>query len=215
MKDFIKTALAGYLLISSSFCLSDELVPDSMRYFPLTIGTTWEYHTYTKDNKESFMMKVIVEEPEEYKGKIYHILTQKDTRGQMRSFLEITEESINVKKTGVKKSFTPEVSAVHEPALPLFPFNLEKDHTFHWEGRLKIAFVNKDIILDGRIIGEEEIEVPAGRFTCIKIHFHQKRGEEITDEYAWYAPGAGQVKYIGSTYIKELSKFIPAAPAEN
>ena len=111
-----------------------------------------------------------------------------------------------------KKAISPEVSAIHEPAIPLFPFTLKKGYKLHWEGKLKIAWVNKNIILDGEILWEEEITVPAGTFNCIKIHFHQERDKEITDEYAWYADGIGQVKYIGNVYVKELTSYDIVSP---
>ena len=83
----------------------------------------------------------------------------------------------------------------------------ERPTAFHWEGTLKIAWIKKTITLDGEILGEEQVSVPAGTFTCVKIHFHEKRGDESIDSYAWYAPGTGQVKYMGGTYIKELIEY--------
>lgn len=180
---------------------------DPRDYFPLTPGSQWKYNTYRKDKKKSFIMAVRIDKPQKYKGKEYHILTQKDKRGIMRSFLEVKEDGVFVKKTGVRKAFTPEASAIHEPSIPLFLFTLKKGYTFHWEGILKIVWIKKNIILDGEILGEDTITVPAGTFTCIKLHFRQKRGKKVTDEYAWYAPGVGQVKYIGGTYIKELIEY--------
>lgn len=202
---FIVLSILFFSYPSSQGAGFDTVKPTD--YFPLTSGSRWQYKTYTKDHKKTFVMKVWIDKPDTYKKKTYTILTQKDKRGQMRSFLEITDQGIYVKKTGVKKSFTPEVSAVHKPAIPLFLYDLTLGHTLHWEGILKIAWVDKKIVLDIEILGEDTITVPAGTFTCVKIHFHQKRGKEITDEYAWYASGVGQVKYIGGTYIKELIDY--------
>ena len=49
--------------------------------------------------------------------------------------------------------------------------------------------------------------VPAGKFHCIKLHYHEKRGDEVIDEDAWYAEGVGQVKYDGGQYVKELKTY--------
>jgi len=67
--------------------------------------------------------------------------------------------------------------------------------------------VDKPIIFDGEVVGFEDIEVPAGKFHCIKLHYHEKRGEDVIDETAWYAEGVGQVKYDGGEYVKELKSF--------
>jgi len=84
-------------------------------------------------------------------------------------------------------------------------FPLEPGTKVHWEGRLKVTgIMNKPIVFDGEVVGWEEVEVPAGKFHCIKLHFHEKRGNDVIDEDAWYAEGVGQVKYDGGQYVKEL-----------
>jgi hypothetical protein len=67
--------------------------------------------------------------------------------------------------------------------------------------------MDKPIIFDGEVLGWEDITVPAGKFHCIKLHYHEKRGGEIIDEEAWYAQGVGQVKYDGGQYVKELKSY--------
>ncbi len=69
--------------------------------------------------------------------------------------------------------------------------------------------MNKPIIFDGEVTGWEDIEVPAGKYHCIKLHYHEKRGDDVIDEDAWYAEGVGQVKYDGGQYIKELKSYHP------
>ena len=86
-------------------------------------------------------------------------------------------------------------------------YPLETGTKVHWEGRLKNIVMNKYIIFDGEVIGFEDIEVPAGKFHCIKLHYHEKRGDEVIDESAWYAEGVGQVKYDGGQYVKELKSY--------
>ena len=105
------------------------------------------------------------------------------------------------------KSFTPEVFTHFTPSVPRVICPLEPGKKVHWEGRLKVAWVDKPIVFDGEVVGWEDVDVPAGHFHCIKLHYHEKRGEEVIDESAWYAQGVGQVKYDGGQYVKELKRF--------
>ena len=91
--------------------------------------------------------------------------------------------------------------------MPRVIYPLQPGTKVHWEGRLKVAWVDKPIIFDGEVVGFEEIDVPAGKFHCIKLHYHEKRGKEVIDEDAWYAEGVGQVKYDGGQYVKELKSY--------
>ena len=196
----------------------------SEAYFPWTQGDSWVYDTIKKGEKEPFEMKVVIEGPwggREFaknlkdQGVVVEnaslpggmIMTQKDKRGTMREFLLRTKKGIFIQRLGLSKSFTPEVFTHFNPPVPRLIFPLEPGTKVHWEGRLKIAWVDKPILFDGEVMGWEDIEVPAGKFHCIKLHYHEKRGEEIIDENVWYAEGIGQVKYDGGQYIKELKSY--------
>ena len=170
-------------------------------------GTTWTYLTLNKNTKDRFEMKVVMESPWKDGELSGMIMTQKDQRGTMREFLLATEKGIFIQKLGLSKSYTPEVFTRFTPAVPRVIFPLTPGTTVHWEGRLKVAWVDKPIIFDGAVAGWDDIAVPAGKFHCIKLHYHEKRGEDIIDEDAWYAEGVGQVKYDGGQYIKELKEF--------
>lgn len=187
--------------------------PSNDAFFPLEQGTSWVYDTLHKTKKDKFEMKVTVEGPWKEKGESGMILAQKDKRGRMREFLTKNEKGIFIYKLGLKKSVSPEVDTKFTPAVPRVIYPLEPGTKVHWEGRLKVAWVDKPIIFDGTVQGWEDIEVPAGKFKCIKLYYHEKRGDEVIDEYAWYADGVGQVKYDGGEYIKELKSFTPAGKA--
>ncbi len=176
-------------------------------FFPMEEGTTWVYETLHKTKKEKFDMTVRISGIWKEKGQSGVIMTQRDKRGQMREFLLKNEKGIFIYKLGLKKSISPEVDTNFKPAVPRVIYPLVPGTQVHWEGRLKVAWVDKPIIFDGTVQGWEEIEVPAGKFKCIKLYYHEKRGEEVIDEYAWYAEGVGQVKYDGGEYIKELKSY--------
>lgn len=176
-------------------------------YFPLEKGDRWTYDTIRKGKIEHFEMKVIVEGPWQELGMSGMILTQRDERGTMREFLLQNEHGFFIHKLGLSKSFTPEAFTHFDPPVPRVIYPLAPGTKVHWEGRLKIAWVNKPIVFDGEVSGWEDIDVPAGHFHCVKLHYHEKRGEETIDELAWYAEGVGQVKYDGGQYIKELKSY--------
>jgi len=181
--------------------------PTDETFFPISTGTAWTYRTIHKETKETFDMNVVIEGPWKDGGTSGVIMTQKDKRGKMRQFLTENEKGVFMVKLGLSKSYTPEVTTHFAPAVPYMIFPLVPGTKIHWEGLLKIAWVDKPIVYDGQVVGWEEIEVPAGKFHCIRVYFHEKRGEEVIDETAWYASGVGQVKYDGGQYIKELKSY--------
>jgi hypothetical protein len=210
--------LAGVLVVQLLGLASAER-PASSAYFPLEKGFSWVYDTLHKPKKDRFYMKVVVEGPWKEKNLAGIVLTQQDKRGKMREFLFETEEGVFLYKLGLKKSISPEVEtkfipadSKFTPAVPRVIYPLKPGTKVHWEGRLKVAWVNKKIIFDGEVLGFEEIEVPAGKFRCIKLHFHEKRDDEVIDQYYWYAEGVGQVKSESGEYVKELKSF--KAPAK-
>lgn len=193
------------LLGLSQAVLAADISSDS--FFPMTKGSEWVYNTINKKKMEPFEMKVVMDGPWKEGDSSGMIMTQKDKRGTMRQFLLKNEKGIFIQKLALSKTLTPEVNTRFTPAVPLLIFPLTPGTKVHWEGRLKVAWVDKPIIFDGEVTGWEDIEVPAGKYHCIKLHYHEKRGEDVIDEDAWYAEGVGQVKYDGGQYIKELKNF--------
>ena len=152
-------------------------------------------------------MKVVMQGPWKDGDSSGMIMTQKDQRGSMRQFLLKNEKGLFIHKLGLSKSYTPEVNTLFTPAVPMLIFPLAPGTKAHWEGRLKVAWVDKPIIFDGEVLGWNDVEVPAGKFHCIKLHYHEKRGDDVIDEDVWYAEGVGQVKYDGGQYVKELKSY--------
>lgn len=199
--------------------------PQGSAYFPHTVGSWWVYETVRHDGpgvggglKERFEMRVTIDSSDQRDGGdgeipapgkdvVWVTMTQRDPRGSMRSFLVHQPDGIFNVKTAVKKPWTPWVTARHDPPIPLVLFPLEPGQEFDWKGLLKIGPIKKPIVMHGQVFPEEELEVPAGRFRCVKIYYHVQRGKETVEEWAWYAVGVGQVKYIGGNYTKLLKSF--------
>jgi hypothetical protein len=191
------------MLLASVLCAAS---PDKS-FFPWDKGDSWMYATYQKGNEEPFEMKVVMEGPWKDGESSGMIMTQKDKRGSMREFLLKNETGIFIAKLGLSKSYTPEVFTRFNPSVPRVIFPLTPGTKVHWEGRLNILTINKPIVFDGEVLGWEDVTVPAGRFHCLRLHYHEKRGGEVIDEDAWYAEGVGQVKYNGGQYVKELKSY--------
>lgn len=205
--------------------------PKGAEYFPSTLGSWWVYETVRNDGqgeegggarnrglKERFDMRVTIDSSDQSDGGdgeipalekdvVWVTMTQRDQRGSMRSLLVQRPEGLFNVKTAVKKPWTPWVTARHDPPIPLVVFPLEPGREFHWQGLLKIGPIKKPIVMRGQVFPEEEIEVPTGRFRCLKISYHEQRGKETVDETAWYAVNVGQVKYIGGNYTKLLKAY--------
>ena len=182
---------------------------DKNDHYPLTPGSQWVYQITDHENKNDvFDQTSTIEPPETYNKVLCNILKQKDKRGTVRAFVVKNEKGIFWKKIGASKSFTPEASSVFIPELPIMIFPLAKDAKWDWEGKLKIAWINKNIKMHCEILSvNEEITVPAGTFKCVKIFIHQVRDNEPSDEYGWYAPGVGQIKYQTKKTLKVLKSY--------
>ncbi len=152
-------------------------------------------------------MKVVVEGNWKDGDVAGQIVTQKDKRGVMRQYFLMNDKGVFIHKLGLSKTLTPEVNTRFTPDVPALIFPLTPGTKVHWEGRLKVSTINKAIVYDGEVVGWEDLEVPAGKYHCIKVHFHEKRGNDVIDENVWYAEGVGQVKYDGGEYVKELKEY--------
>ena len=176
-------------------------------FFPLRQGCTWVYATRHKTENEKFDMTVRIEGPWTENSTTGTVMTQEDPRGRMREFLVRQERGFFIQKIAVKKFLVPEVTTRFDPPMPRLFFPMQPGSKLHWEGHLKIAWIDKQIVFDGTVVGWEDIDVPAGRFHCLRLHFIEKRGDEDVTEDVWYAPGVGQVQYNGGHYIKALKSF--------
>lgn len=56
----------------------------------------------------------------------------------------------------------------------------------------------------------EVVEVPAGKFDCVRIDWDYKIGERAVKRTYWYAPGVGLVKIKGNPCDLLLKEFKPA-----
>src|SRR5450631_2941438 len=72
----------------------------SSAFFPMQKGTQWVYNTIHKEDKKSFEMKVVIQDPWKEDGDSGMIMTQKDQRGTMRQFFLINDKGVFLHKLG-------------------------------------------------------------------------------------------------------------------
>jgi hypothetical protein len=78
-----------------------------------------------------------------------------------------------------------------------FPFPLNNNDDWEWKGVEYIDNKNPDtIMVSGKVLGEEIIETPAGKFDCVKfqIDIRKKKNGSHTKFYEWRTPKIGLVK---------------------
>jgi hypothetical protein len=83
--------------------------------------------------------------------------------------------------------------------------------TWEWEDRAADAGRRQKIKF--KIVGEEEVEVPAGKFKAIRVSEEEEVRGRTTKHESWYAPDVGLVKRVTQLVVGEgvilLKSFTP------
>lgn len=84
------------------------------------------------------------------------------------------------------------------PPLCLLSFPVKQGQS--WEGEIRIS--KKRGLASCRVFGEEEVEVPAGKYEAVVVQMEiQMEGESKAWLTSWYAPGIGLVKQTSVSII--------------
>ncbi|MFW6161364.1 MAG: hypothetical protein ACODAJ_01265 [Planctomycetota bacterium] len=86
------------------------------------------------------------------------------------------------------------------------PLPLKKGMTFDYESTRGQV--------EARVEGPEEVEVPAGKFTCLVIVREREADGRQQTEKEWLAPGAGTVKAAGEGFVMMLTRAEAPAKAQ-
>lgn len=131
------------------------------------------------------------------------------------------EKYIHLKDQLYFKSFDPNTSilpqVLFDPALPLAPFSSKPGHKIMLEGKethLDSIPSETQIALTYEIESIEDVTVPAGTFrNCIKMKINVEYPQFalkpffIGDQYWWFAPMVGPVKYDLPSAYGELAEL--------
>jgi hypothetical protein len=153
-------------------------------YFPLRVGDSW---TYRNTEEGGYTRKVLSEEPQE--------------GGPVRYVVEIRSGVViqNVfSKAGGWVLFHAEsypehegLKATYEPPKQYLPNPLVAGQKWEWTGKDPTQVEHHE---SSRVIGFENVTVPAGKFRAIKVVSEVSGGSSPITRTNWYADGVGLVK---------------------
>jgi hypothetical protein len=197
MKRRLVLLSAAVLLIGLVVPLPAQDTVKEFEYYPLKVGTTWEYLA-----SGGLRITLRVTKVEKYND-VPCALVEASVKGKV-----LGGEHIAVGKDGVYRHSMQGDKL--EPALRFLKVPFKSGDS--WKIEAKIA--GQDVKTE-YTYSEAEITVPAGKFKTIvtKTNKFTVGGKEI-EATIWYAKGVGMVKQIvssgGNKFELELDKFTPA-----
>ncbi|MFA8342461.1 MAG: hypothetical protein ACEPO8_05760 [Rhodothermaceae bacterium] len=186
MKALVLTLLFVNLYFTGEFKKAKENFDES--YFPVNPKKTLIYESDFGDTKFSITGSensyTITNKSDDFDYK--QTLLRKDGK----YYITKTEQDVDV------FLFFSSSSKVtyNKPALR-FPFPLQKGDSWKWEGYEYSEDDSTLITISGKVVGTEEITVPAGEFNCLKIETEIGGEDESKDVVTeWLAEDVGLVK---------------------
>ncbi len=177
-------AFATLLLASTALGRKPKESKATVDYFPLRVGDSW---TYRNTEEGGYTRKVLSEEPQE--------------GGPVRYVVEVRSGVIiqNVfSKAGGWVLFHAEsypehegLKATYEPPKQYLPNPLVAGQKWEWTGKDPTQVEHHE---SSRVVGFENVTVPAGKFRAIKVVSEVSGGSSPITRTNWYADGVGLVK---------------------
>lgn len=159
---------------------------DDKNLFPVKTGSKWVYVAHGHEST------VTVEGTEKKGDQELTVLRREAGDKSVKEFYAVTEKGVY---------FVPQ--GLDDNPVPRLKFGTKKGDTWTWKHEQQEGTYENQ--------GEEEIEVPAGKFKAIKIHVTAKAGENEYEVTRWYASGVGVVKEEtfrdDETWTLELKSF--------
>lgn len=98
-----------------------------------------------------------------------------------------------------------------DPPTPLLKLPAKAGDAWEWENRAAEAGRPRKIKF--KVVGEEEVEVPAGKFKAVRVAEEEEMRGHTTKHESWYAPDVGLVKRVTQLVVGEgvivLKSFTP------
>ncbi|MFL6520660.1 MAG: hypothetical protein ACJ8NS_10610 [Chthoniobacterales bacterium] len=172
------------LFLQSALAKSKPRSGPSADYFPLRVGDSW---TYRNTEEGGYTLKVLSEEPHE--------------GGTGRFIVELLS-GVRVNNTYSKANgwvlfhgeTYPEhegLQATYDPPKQLLPNPLVVGQKWEWSGKDPTQVEHRE---SNRVVGEETVTVPAGKFRAMKVVSEISGGSVPLIRTSWYAEGVGLVK---------------------
>jgi DUF3108-like len=153
-------------------------------YFPLRVGDSW---TYRNIEEGGYTWKVLSEEPQEG-GSVRYVV-------EVRSGVVI--QNVFSKAGGwvlFHAESYPEhegLKATYEPPKQYLPNPFVAGQKWEWTGKDPAQVEHHE---SSRVVGFENLTVPAGKFRAIKVVSEVSGGSSPITRTNWYADGVGLVK---------------------
>jgi hypothetical protein len=183
-----KPAILGAIMVLTSLLTVDAArqkpgkVPAD--YFPLRVGDSW---TYRNSEAGGYTLKVLSEEPQEGGPARYVV--------EFRS--EVIIQNVFSKAVGwvlLHSEDYPEhegLKATYEPPKQYLRNPLVAGQKWEWTGKDPTQMERHETY---RVVGLENITVPAGKFRAMKVISEITSGATPMTKTYWYAAGVGLVK---------------------
>jgi len=164
------------------------VVQEDRDLFPTQEGCSWLYNLDGEDVTVTIVGKEKVGDQE------CTVFRKESEKGAAKELFAVTEKGV---------FFYPGGDRFKDNPVPRLKFGTKKGDTWEWKAEDQEGKYEHQ--------GEEEIEVPAGKFKGIKIHVTAEGGGQRYEVTRWYAAGIGVVKEEttrgGKTSTLELKKF--------
>lgn len=162
--------------------------PPPPDYFPLRVNDWWKYQSTTGEGKQSgFTTKVVSAEKQPDETIIYAVDIQSP---------RVIHDWYSKSKGLVlrhKEQYGDDANmlCVYDPVHQMLKNPLVQDDGWEWKGK---GMMGVDIQESSKVSGPEQIFVPAGKFSAMKVVTNVNQGgAEVTKTY-WYANHIGLVK---------------------
>jgi hypothetical protein len=172
----------------------------SSLYFPIIKGTRRVYEVKAGGNTSEFID--VVTRVDEKDGR-YKVSVGREVGGKVMPLLtaEVSTDGLSWLSAGNRDYNSPS----RQLKLPI-----KAGETWEWQAEDP---ADKAIKMSYRTIGEEEIEVPAGKFRAVRVEATAELDGKSVKSTDWYAPAVGCVKTIAKIGEREtvitLREFAP------
>lgn len=168
-----------------SFLIHSVSNPANTSYYPLIPHSYYVYRsnlgqltiTVVKDTGENNLIRI-----------------EKSPYGTSKEYLTIQPDGVYCRGREIK-FFIGGTSYWYKPPKPRIKWPLIVDTCWHWYGKKLVNDTSYDAIATISVIGVDTVDVPAGRFICIKLTDELRVSDGTHSRSTiWLAPGVGVVK---------------------
>jgi hypothetical protein len=184
IKTLAAITLATLALGSGAAARKPKPAKPDADYFPLRVGDSW---TYRNIESGGYTLKVLSEEPHE--GGTVRYVVELNSGVIIRSVFSKADGWVLFHAENYPEH--EGLQATYEPPKQYLPNPLVAGQKWEWTGKDPTQMEHRE---KHRVVGLENITVPAGKFRAMKITSEITGVGVPMTKTSWYAPGVGLVK---------------------